>query len=129
MVDVGGNVAVACAGAQTRLRLLQLGAGIIHQDNLFIARVAGRVAPGACAQFQQQPALGGHQPADGNGFSSIFISPVALFPEGSLVIRAFVITDWRGIWHVIPRMQYKVHPGRVPGGTRKGPLTAASSRT
>ena len=92
-VGVGGDVDVARAAPQARLGLLELGAGVVEQDDALEALVAGGVAPGAGADLEQQLAAGGQQAAQGDGFHLVFVAAVALIPEGGLVVGAFVVAD------------------------------------
>ena len=73
--------------------MLELGAGVIQQDDALEALVARRVAPGAGAELEQEPAAGGQQSAQGDGFYLVFVAAVALIPEGGLVVGAFVVAD------------------------------------
>ena len=59
MVNIRRHIDVAPALAQALAGLLELCAGIIQQDDALVALVARGIAPGPCAQFQQQAALGG----------------------------------------------------------------------
>ena len=73
--------------------MLELGAGVVEQDDALEALVAGGVAPGAGADLEQELAAGGQQAAQGDGFHLVFVAAVALIPEGGLVVGAFVVAD------------------------------------
>ena len=92
-VDIGGHIDVARGVTEPRPRLLELGARVVQKNDPLVPGVAGRVAPGTGAQFQQ-PAPGGRQEVpQRDGFGAILVLTPALLPEGGLVVGALVIAD------------------------------------
>jgi hypothetical protein len=60
-VDIGRHIHVTVGAAEPGLRLLQLRARIIQEDDPIKAQVARRIPAGACAQLQQEPPACGKQ--------------------------------------------------------------------
>ena len=82
------------------MRLLQLGARIIEQDDAVKAEVARRISSGTSPKFEQEASAFGEESLEGNGFRAVFVLASAFIPKGGLVIGAFVIANRRGISHV-----------------------------
>jgi len=92
------NIEIFIRGSQPLLRLFQLGARIIKQDNALKATVARSISSGTSPKFKHKAPAGREQAFQGNGFCTVFVLASAFIPEGGLVIGAFIITNGRSIF-------------------------------
>lgn len=93
-IDVSRDENKPVRSAQACLRLLELGARIIQQDDALETGVARRVSPRTGAQFEQQFAAFREQTFQRDGFAAVLVFAPAAIPERGLVIGAVVVADW-----------------------------------
>jgi hypothetical protein len=96
-VGIRRDVKIFIRAAEALLRLFQLGARIIEQDDLIKALITRRISSGTGSKFKQDASFVRQQTLEGNGFGAVFLLASALIPKGLLVIGAFVITNGRSI--------------------------------
>jgi hypothetical protein len=85
-IHVRRNIDVSIRLAKPLLRLFQLCARVIEQDDAIEAGIARRISPGARAKLEQEASLLWEEALESNGFGAVFVLTPAFIPEGPLVI-------------------------------------------
>src|SRR5215210_2306513 len=98
-IHICGNIYIFLGLSQSFLRLFELSARIIKQNNALKARIARRVSSGTSSEFQKHTAALRQETLDGDGFRPIFVLAPTFIPKGCLVIRAFIVTYRRSVSH------------------------------
>src|SRR5690349_21748589 len=81
------------------MRILKLRARIVKENNLLIAAIHIDQATKACTNIDDALSGWGHQAANSNPLSPVFIGTSAALPEFGAVIRAFVVANRGRVVH------------------------------